>query len=176
MILQMSAQYVIIIYMKILGIDPGMAIVGYSLIEFEDDKIELITSGSIQTEKGVRESSRLLEIFNDMTTIIDKFKPDVCAIEKLFFFRNRTTVMPVAHARGVILTVLEQFGVPIYEYTPMEVKQVLTGYGRADKKEVEQMVKFALNCENLPKLDDTIDSIAIAICHTRSCINQPVMV
>lgn len=162
--------------MKILGIDPGMAIVGYSLIEFEDDKIKLLTSGSIQTAKGVRESARLLEIFNDMNTIIDKYRPDVCAIEKLFFFRNRTTVMPVAHARGVILTVLEKFCIPVYEYTPMEVKQVLTGYGRADKKEVEHMVKLALECDDLPKLDDTIDSIAIAICHTRSFSAQPIMV
>lgn len=153
-----------------------MAIVGYSLIEFEGDNITLLTSGSIQTEKGSRESARLLEIFNDMTTLLGNFKPDVCAIEKLFFFRNQTTVMPVAHARGVILTVLEKFGVPVFEYTPMEVKQVLTGYGRADKKEVEQMVKLALSSDNLPKLDDTVDSIAIAICHTRSCVNQTVMV
>ena len=100
--------------------------------------------------------------------MIEKYKPDVCAIEKLFFFRNQTTVMPVAHARGVILTVLEKFGIPIYEYTPMEVKQILTGYGRASKKEVEQMVKIALESEKLPKLDDTVDSIAIAISYTRS--------
>lgn len=162
--------------MKILGIDPGMAIVGYSLIDYEDDKITLLTSGSIQTSKGSRESARLLEIYNDITTIVDTYKPDVCAIEKLFFFRNRTTVMPVAHARGIILMVLEKFNVPIYEYTPMEVKQVLTGYGRADKKEVEHMVQIALEGQNLPKLDDTIDSIAIAICYTRSCINQTIMV
>ena len=89
-------------------------------------------------------------------------------IEKLFFFRNTTTVMPVAHARGVILTVLEKFNVPIYEYTPIQVKQTLTGYGRADKKEVEQMVKIALGVDKLPKLDDTVDSIAIAITYTRS--------
>lgn len=154
--------------MKILGIDPGMAIVGYSVLEQDGDNLKLLHSGSIQTDKLSRESARLLEIFNDMTTIVDKYKPDICAIEKLFFFHNQTTVMPVAHARGVILTVLEKFGVPIYEYTPMEVKQVLTGYGRADKKEVEQMVKIALATDNLPKLDDTVDSIAIAICHTRS--------
>ncbi len=145
-----------------------MAIVGYSLVEFDGENCMLLSSGSIQTQKGVRESSRLLEIYNDMTTIVEKYSPDAAAIEKLFFFRNRTTVMPVAHARGVILTVLEAHGIPIYEYTPMEVKQVLTGYGRADKKEVEQMVKLSLKTENLPKLDDTVDSIAIAICHTRS--------
>lgn len=154
--------------MKILGIDPGMAIVGYSVVDYDGNNLTLLHSGSIQTEKGSRESSRLLEIFDDMTTILDEYKPDICAIEKLYFFRNQTTVMPVAHARGVILTVLEKFKIPIYEYTPMEVKQVLTGYGRADKKEVEQMVKIALNTDTLPKLDDTVDSIAIAICHTRS--------
>lgn len=145
-----------------------MAIVGYGVLEAEGENIRLVSSGSIRTEKGSRESARLLEIYNDMEQIVEKFKPDVAAIEKLFFFRNRTTVMPVAHARGVILTVLEKFGVPVFEYTPMEVKQVLTGYGRADKKEVERMVQISLSTENLPKLDDTIDAIAIAICHTRN--------
>ena len=154
--------------MKILGIDPGLGIVGYSIVEFDGVVPVLLHSGSIQTQKGEKESARLLEIFEDMTLIVDKYKPDCAAIEKLFFFRNRTTVMPVAHARGVILTVLEKFKVPIYEYTPMEVKQVLTGYGRADKKEVERMVKLSLGVDVLPKLDDTVDSIAIAICHTRS--------
>lgn len=154
--------------MKILGIDPGMAIVGYSIVNFDGKDIVLEHSGSIQTPKGKRESARLLEIFNDMNSLVEKYKPDVCAIEKLFFFRNQTTVMPVAHARGVILTVLEKFNIPIYEYTPMEVKQILTGYGRASKKEVEQMVKIALGSEELPKLDDTVDSIAIAISYTRS--------
>lgn len=156
--------------MKILGIDPGMAIVGYSLVDYDGESCKLLDSGSIQTPKGERESARLLEIFTDMTSLVNDFQPDVAAIEKLFFFRNQTTVMPVAHARGVILTVLEQFKIPIFEYTPMEVKQVLTGYGRADKKEVEQMVKLSLETENLPKLDDTVDAIAIAICHTRNLI------
>ncbi|MBE7713358.1 MAG: crossover junction endodeoxyribonuclease RuvC [Cyanobacteria bacterium SIG26] len=154
--------------MKILGIDPGMAIVGYSILDFDGKNLSLLNSGSIRTEKGQRESARLLEIYNDITCIVDKYKPDVCAIEKLFFFRNHTTVMPVAHARGVILTVLEQHKIPIYEYTPMEVKQILTGYGRADKKEVEQMVKLSLGVDSLPKLDDTVDSIAIGISYTRS--------
>lgn len=156
--------------MKILGIDPGMAIVGYSIVDFDGENVKLLHSGSIQTSKDDRESKRLLEIFNDMTTIVEKYQPDEAAIEKLFYFKNQTTVMPVSHARGVILTVLEQFGIPIFEYTPMEVKQVLTGYGRADKKEVDHMVKLALGVETLPKLDDTVDSIAIAICHTRSNI------
>ena len=156
--------------MKILGIDPGIGIVGYSLIEFDGENCVLLHSGSIQTQKNSKESARLLEIWEDMNTILNRFKPDCSAIEKLFFFRNRTSVMPVAHARGVILTALEKYKIPIYEYTPMEVKQVLTGYGRADKKEVEQMVKFSLGVDNLPKLDDTVDSIAIAICHTRSLV------
>ncbi len=154
--------------MKILGIDPGMAIVGYSIIEFDGNNCKLLHSGSIQTSKKAKESTRLLEIFNDMKTIVEMYNPDIASIEKLFFFRNQTTVMPVAHARGVILTVLEMYRIPVFEYTPMEVKQVLTGYGRADKKEVEQMVKISLGVEKLPKLDDTVDSIAIAICHTRS--------
>ena len=153
--------------MKILGIDPGMAIVGYSLIDYDNNEYKLISSGSIQTAKGERESSRLLEIYNDMQTILEKLEPDVAAIEKLFFVHNQTTVMPVAHARGGILTVLEMHNIPIFEYTPMEVKKVLTGFGRADKREVEQMVKLTLNTDTLPKLDDTVDSIAIAICHTR---------
>ena len=154
--------------MRILGIDPGMAIVGYCILDVDGTSINLLSSGSIRTEKDKRESARLLEISNDIELIIEKFEPDVAAIEKLFFFRNRTTVMPVAHARGVILSALEKHSVEIAEYTPMEVKQVLTGYGRADKKEVERMVKISLNVEKLPKLDDTVDAIAIAICHTRN--------
>lgn len=154
--------------MKILGIDPGMAIVGYGLIEIEEDKLELLTSGSIQTDKNLPDSKRLLEIFEDLSTIIQKYQPDCASVEELFFFKNQKTVIPVAEARGVILTVLEKFQIPTFGYTPMVVKQVLTGYGRAEKKEVEQMVKIALEREDLPKLDDTVDAIAIAICHSRS--------
>lgn len=154
--------------MKILGIDPGMAIVGYSIIEFNGDSVVLLNSGSIKTSKNNSESQRLLEIFEDITTIIERYKPDIASIEKLFFFKNQKTVMPVAAARGVIMMALEKCGIQTFEYTPMEVKQVLTGYGRADKKEVEQMVKIALNCQALPCLDDTVDAMAIAICHTRN--------
>ena len=154
--------------MKILGIDPGMAIVGYGLIEKSDDNIELIASGSIQTDKKLSDSKRLLEIFNDLSTVIEKYQPDCASVEKLFFFKNQKTVIPVAEARGVILTALEKYNIQTFSYTPMEVKQVLTGYGRADKKEVEQMVKIALQTEALPKLDDTVDAIAIAICHSRN--------
>ena len=154
--------------MKILGIDPGMAIVGYGIINIENEQLELLTSGSIQTDKTLSDSKRLLEIYNDLTTVVDKYKPDCASVEELFFFKNQKTVIPVAEARGVIITVLEKFNVPTYSYTPMEVKQVLTGYGRAEKKEVEQMVKIALNTDKLPRLDDTVDAIAIAICHSRT--------
>ena len=154
--------------MKILGIDPGMAIVGYALIETNEDKPVLITSGSIQTSKQSADSERLLEIFNDLCLLVEKLSPDCASVENLFFFKNQKTVIPVAEARGVILTVLEQYDIPTFSYTPMEVKQVLTGYGRAEKKEVEQMVKIALDSDNLPKLDDTVDAIAIAICHHRN--------
>src|SRR5574344_3009318 len=145
--------------MKILGIDPEMSIVRYGVLEVEGEEIKLLTSGSIKTSKNKTDSQRLLEIFEDMSTIIDKYKPDVASVEKLYFFKNQKTIIPVAEARGVIMAVLEKNGVPAAEYTPIEVKQVLTGYGRADKKEVEAMVKIALNKETLPKLDDTIDSI-----------------
>ena len=156
--------------MKILGIDPGMAIIGYALIEIKNDKIELLTSGSIQTDKKLNDSKRLAEIYDDLSIIVEKYQPDCASVEQLFFFKNQKTVIPVAEARGVILTVLEKFNIPTYSYTPMEVKQVLTGYGRAEKKEVEQMVKLTLKSQKLPKLDDTIDAIAIAICHSRSSL------
>lgn len=156
--------------MKILGIDPGMAIVGYGLVEDTKGTPVLIASGSIQTDKNLSDSKRLLELYNDLSTIVQKYKPDCASVEQLFFFKNQKTVIPVAEARGVILTVLEKFNIPTYSYTPMEVKQVLTGYGRAEKKEVEQMVKIALETDTLPKLDDTVDAVAIAICHMRTRI------
>jgi len=154
--------------MKILGIDPGMAIVGYSIVEFDGTDVVLLNSGSIKTSKNNTESQRLLEIFEDITTVIERYKPDIASIEKLFFFKNQKTIMPVAAARGVIMMALEKCGVETFEYTPMEVKQVLTGYGRADKSEVGQMVKIAFRGQELPKLDDTVDAMAIAICHTRN--------
>ena len=144
-----------------------MAIVGYGMIEFTGENISLIASGSIQTDKNLCDSKRLLEIYKDLSTIIETYKPDCASVEELFFFKNQKTIIPVAEARGVILAVLEKYNIPTYCYTPMEVKQVLTGYGRALKKEVEQMVKLALNTDNIPKLDDTVDAVAIAICHQR---------
>lgn len=145
-----------------------MAIVGYGLVNINDDEILLSASGSIQTCKDCKNEERLLDIFNDMCEIIEKYSPDCASIEKLYFFKNQKTIIPVAEARGVILTALQKYSIPIYEYTPIEVKQVLTGYGRATKKEVENMVKISLGIDNLPKLDDTVDAIAIAICHQRN--------
>lgn len=159
--------------MRILGIDPGLAIVGYGIIEYENDSIILQTSGSIQTDKKKSDAERLLEIYNDLSFLIEKYNPDFASIEKLFFFRNQRTIIPVAEARGVILTVLQKYSIPFAEYTPIEVKQVLTGYGRAKKDEVAQRVNLALTYnpnQTLPNLDDTVDAIAIAICHTRNII------
>ena len=145
-----------------------MAIVGYACLEVENDNVLLCSSGSVQTCKNCKDEQRLLDIFNDVSTLIEMYKPDCASIEKLYFFKNQKTIIPVAEARGVILAALQRYSIPIYEYTPIEVKQVLTGYGRASKKEVESMVRLTLGVENLPKLDDTVDAIAIAICHQRN--------
>ena len=151
-----------------MGIDPGMALVGYGVIEIKNNQVILQTSGSIRTDKELSVPKRLAEIMGDVKQLIELYQPDVVSVEDLFFFKNQKTIIPVAQARGVILAVIESLNVPIYEYTPMQVKQVLTGYGRATKKEVEDMVKLVITNKELPKLDDTVDAIAIAICHARS--------
>ena len=157
--------------MRIIGIDPGMAIVGYCFMEFEHEKFDnpntLINCGSIQTNKNLNHSERLLEIHNDLSSLLKTYKPDVASVEQLFYFKNAKTIIPVAEARGVILMTLKMFDVPVYEYTPLVVKQTITGYGRSEKKDVKEMVKVLMgDNQKLPKLDDTIDAIAIAICHT----------
>lgn len=158
--------------MRILGIDPGLAIVGWSIVEtFENENI-LEASGSIQTDKTKTDASRLFEIETDMQTIIDAYKPDCACIEKLFYFKNQKTVIPVAEARGVILSVLEKNLIPISEFTPIEVKQIITGYGRASKDEVAKIVEMSIKYKKLPKLDDTLDSIAIALCFLRNNIGE----
>ena len=153
--------------MLILGIDPGIGITGYSLIEFENEKLNLISSGSIQTNKKAPHPTRLLELRNDMNFIIKKYNPDCASIEQLFFFKNQKTIIPVAQARGVILLTLEENGIKTFEYTPLVVKQTITGHGRADKTEVKAMVKNYMEIDKNVKLDDTIDSIALAICHAQ---------
>lgn len=157
--------------MRILGIDPGLAIVGYSVIDIVKDKNILVSSGSIQTDKDKTDAERLFEIETDMQTIIEKFQPDFASIEKLFYFKNQKTIIPVAEARGVILSVLQKNKIKIQEFTPIEVKQIITGYGRATKDEVAKIVQMSIEYKKLPKLDDTLDSIAIALCLARNNIN-----
>ena len=154
--------------MRILGIDPGFAITGYSIIDYIGNKFKLITSGAILTEAHTSFPLRLEKIFKSIEEIIDNFKPEAVAIEELFFNNNAKTAINVAQARGVILVSAKLKDVPIFEYTPLQVKQAVVGYGRADKEQVQSMVKIILNEENLPKLDDTTDSMAIAICHAHS--------
>ena len=154
--------------MRIIGIDPGIAIVGYAVLDiFPDGEVEIITTGSIQTDKNSEKPNRLLEISEDLTTLIKEFKPQTASIEKLFYCKNLKTVMPVSEARGVILMTLAKFGVEIFEYTPLEVKMTITGHGRASKDEVKEMTCNFLQMECLPKLDDTVDAIAIGLTHTR---------
>ncbi len=157
--------------MKILGIDPGIGITGYGLIETDGEKIELLTSGSIQTDKNLPVSKRLLEIYKDIKELCSKLSPDSAGIEQLFFFKNQKTIIPVAEARGVILTALEEMGIKTGEYTPLTVKQTITGHGRATKEEVREMVKRFVEINKNTKLDDTVDAIAIAICHSRNIGN-----
>ena len=154
--------------MRILGIDPGFAITGFSIIDYEGNKFKLITSGAILTEAHTSFPLRLEQIYNQLNQIIIDYKPDAMAIEELFFNNNAKTVINVAQARGGILVTAKLNKIPIYEYTPLQVKQAVVGYGRADKMQVQRMVKMILHEENLPKLDDTTDSIAMAICHAHS--------
>ena len=156
--------------MLILGIDPGIGITGYSFVEFNplNDELELLSSGSIQTDKLAAHPKRLLELKKDIDFLIKEYSPDCASIEQLFFFKNQKTIIPVAQARGVILLALQEYSIPIYEYTPLVVKQTITGHGRADKTEVKAMVKNYINLDKNIKLDDTIDSVALAICHAQN--------
>ena len=154
--------------MRILGIDPGYAITGYSIIDYVGNKFKLIDSGAVLTKAGVSFPLRLTKIFDDISMIIDEYKPDAISVEELFFNNNQKTAINVAQARGIILTVGCKKNVPTYEYTPLQIKQAVAGYGRADKTQLQKMVKTILNVENLPKLDDTTDSMAAAICHAHS--------
>jgi len=152
--------------MLILGIDPGIAITGYGILSCEGDKINIVTSGSIQTSKNKSTQERLAELFDDISEIIKTYKPNIASIEELFYFKNLKTIIPVAQARGVIIMALAKANIDIAEYTPLKVKQTITGYGRATKDEVKQMTSLLLNSP-MPKLDDTVDALAIALCHYR---------
>lgn len=154
--------------MRILGIDPGVAIVGFGLIESDRGSVRMLQYGAVTTEAGLPLATRLLQIENDMTALLSQLKPDEIAIEELFFSKNITTGIAVAHGRGVILCTAERLGVPVYEYTPMQVKQAVAGYGLADKKQVMDMTRRLLKLKAVPKPDDAADALAIAICHARS--------
>ena len=154
--------------MRILGIDPGIAIVGFGLIESNRGSERMLQYGAVTTEAGLPLATRLVQIENDMTALIAQLKPDEIAVEELFFSKNITTGIAVAHGRGVILCTAERLGVPIFEYTPMQVKQAVAGYGLADKKQVMDMTKRLLKLKAVPKPDDAADALAIAICHARS--------
>ena len=154
--------------MRILGIDPGIAIVGFGLIESNRGSVRMLQYGAVTTEAGLPLATRLVQIENDMTALISQLKPDEIAVEELFFSKNITTGIAVAHGRGVILCTAERLGVPIFEYTPMQVKQAVAGYGLADKKQVMDMPKRLLKLKAVPKPDDAADALAIAICHARS--------
>lgn len=154
--------------MVILGIDPGVATIGFGVIEASRQGNTLIQYGTITTPPGIPLSNRLLQIFDDMEELIHTFHPDEMAVEELFFNANITTGISVAHGRGVILLAAEKLGVPIYEYTPMQVKQAVVGFGKAEKKQVMLMTQRLLHMKQIPRPDDAADALAIAICHSRS--------
>lgn len=154
--------------MVILGIDPGLAIVGYGVIDYTAPRFQTLAYGAILTEAHIPVETRLTKIYEDMTALIQRFRPQELAIEELFFNTNRTTGIAVAEARGVILLCAAQHGLPVFEYTPLQVKQAVVGYGRAEKKQVIAMTGNILNLQKQPKLDDTADALAIAVCHAHT--------
>ncbi len=154
--------------MRILGIDPGVAIVGYGVIEYDKNNFKVIDYGKITTPAKTPLPKRLKMVYDSMTELIDTYKPDVVAMEELFFNTNVTTAIAVGHARGVLVLAAENAKTTLAEYTPLQIKQAVTGYGRADKNQVQQMVKMFLGLTEVPKPDDTADALAVAICHAHS--------
>ncbi|MBQ3379637.1 MAG: crossover junction endodeoxyribonuclease RuvC [Clostridia bacterium] len=154
--------------MIILGIDPGIATVGYGIIEYKGNSFTTLDYGSILTEAHSEFQARLMSINAQLIRLINMFKPDAAAVEELFFNKNIKTAITVAQARGAIILTCAQSGIPTFEYTPLQVKQAVVGYGRADKNQVQQMTKILLNLKAVPKPDDTADALAIAICHAHS--------
>ena len=153
--------------MVILGIDPGIATVGFGVIETASDGMRPVRYGVISTKAGLRLSVRLSQIYNDMLSLIDTFRPDAISVEELFFNTNLKTGIAVAHGRGVVLLAGQQRGIPMFEYTPLQVKQAMTGYGRAEKRQVMEMVKNILGLQAVPKPDDAADALALAVTHSR---------
>ena len=153
--------------MLILGIDPGYAIIGWGLIRFERGKYIPVDFGAITTEAGTPFNRRLELIYDQLNELLDTHHPDVVAVEKLYFQTNAKTAIDVAQARGVIMLALQKHGVPVYEYTPLQVKSAVTGFGQAQKPQVMEMTKRLLRLKAVPKPDDTADALAIAICHAQ---------
>ncbi|MBQ7203454.1 MAG: crossover junction endodeoxyribonuclease RuvC [Eubacterium sp.] len=151
--------------MVILGIDPGYAIVGWGVVEYAYGKFNVLGYGAITTEANTPFPERLQIIYNDMCYLFEKYKPEAMSMEKLFYNSNQKTVIDVAQARGVITLAAQMYGKDIYEYTPLQVKQSVTGYGRAEKKQVQEMTRSILSLPEVPKPDDTADALAMAICH-----------
>ena len=154
--------------MIILGIDPGFAITGYAVIKYESNHFQLLDCGAVNTKAGIPLPNRLETIYDDLSLIIAKYNPDFISVEQLFFNQNVKTAINVAQGRGIVLLVAAKNNKEIFEYTPLQVKQAVVGYGRADKKQVQQMVKSILNLNEIPKLDDITDAMAVAICHAHS--------
>lgn len=154
--------------MRILGIDPGIAIVGFGFIDKIGSKLVPVQYGSIQTEAHTDPGLRLKQVYEATEQLLDKYKPDAVAFEKLFFNRNVTTAFSVGQARGVMILASVQRGLPIAEYTPLQVKQAVVGYGKAEKKQVQEMVRMFLKLSAVPKPDDVADALAVAICHAHS--------
>ncbi len=154
--------------MIILGIDPGYAIVGFGILRYENNRYTVLDFGAITTPAGMEFTERLKSIYEDLSYLFEKYRPDALAIEKLFFNTNKKTAVDVAQARGVILLAAKMHGAECFEYTPLQVKQSVVGYGRAEKKQVQEMTKQLLGLSAVPKPDDTADALAMAICHAHS--------
>lgn len=154
--------------MKILGIDPGFATIGFGLVEFTGPTPRMLRYGAITTPPELDFSQRLVMIYNDMTELLQTLKPDAVSVEELFWGHNVTTGIGVSHGRGVILLAIAQANLPLFEYTPMQVKQAVVGYGKAEKRQVMDMTRRLLKLERLPRPDDAADALALALCHGRS--------
>jgi len=158
--------------MRILGIDPGTATIGFGLIDVQGRSYKIVDFGHISTSKKFSSAHRLNEIAHDLNALCQKWNPTVCAVEELFFSKNVKTAMQVAQARGVILQTLNHAGYPIYEYNPLHIKVALTGDGKAIKSQVQKMVAILLKMDSIPKPDDAADALAVAICHAHTPIHH----
>lgn len=154
--------------MIIMGIDPGFAITGYGIVKYEGNKFSVLDCGVVTTEASMRLPERLLILNERLEELIGRHSPDAISVEELFFNKNIKTALTVGHGRGVALLAAAKSGIDVFEYTPLQVKQAVVGYGRADKQQMQQMVKAILNLQAIPKPDDAADALAVAICHGHS--------